>query len=46
MTGSFQERHIGTDAAAQRTMLDALGYDTVEALVTRAVPASIQAAAR
>lgn len=37
----FAERHIGTDAAAQRIMLDALGYDTVDALVQRAVPASI-----
>lgn len=42
MTTSFSGRHIGTDAAAQRTMLDALGYDTVDALVRRAVPASIQ----
>ena len=38
---SFAQRHIGTDAAAQRVMLDALGYDTVDALVERAVPASI-----
>ncbi len=41
MTGEFQRRHIGTDAAAQATMLAALGYDSVEALVERAVPASI-----
>lgn len=46
MAGTFQERHIGTDAAAQRVMLDALGHDTVEALVETAVPASIQAPAR
>jgi len=46
MAGTFQERHIGTDAAAQRIMLDALGYDTVDALVKTAVPASIQIAAR
>ncbi len=38
---AFVDRHIGTDAAAQRVMLDALGYDTVDALVERAVPASI-----
>ena len=38
----FADRHIGTDASAQRIMLDALGYDTVDALVQRAVPASIQ----
>jgi glycine dehydrogenase len=42
MTGAFAARHIGTDAPAQRLMLDALGYDTVDALVRRAVPASIQ----
>ncbi|WP_439592274.1 aminomethyl-transferring glycine dehydrogenase [Microbacterium sp.] len=41
MTGAFRDRHIGTDAAAQATMLAALGYDTVHALVERAVPASI-----
>lgn len=46
MTGAFAARHIGTDASAQRVMLDALGYDTVDALVRRAVPASIQAPAR
>ncbi|XKF88852.1 aminomethyl-transferring glycine dehydrogenase [Microbacterium lacus] len=38
---SFAQRHIGTDAAAQRVMLDALGYDSIDALVERAVPASI-----
>ncbi|MDR7190751.1 glycine dehydrogenase [Microbacterium sp. BE35] len=42
MTGLFADRHIGTDAAAQRIMLDALGYDSVDALVEAAVPASIQ----
>ncbi|WP_375383847.1 aminomethyl-transferring glycine dehydrogenase [uncultured Microbacterium sp.] len=41
MTATFQDRHIGTDAAAQRTMLAAVGYDTVDALVQTAVPASI-----
>lgn len=46
MTGAFAARHIGTDASAQRLMLDALGYDSVDALVRRAVPASIQVAAR
>ena len=46
MTGAFAARHIGTDAAAQRVMLDALGYDTVDALVERAVPASIHVAPR
>ncbi|WP_169581283.1 MULTISPECIES: aminomethyl-transferring glycine dehydrogenase [Microbacterium] len=46
MTGAFAARHIGTDAAAQRAMLDALGYDSVDALVRRAVPASIHVAPR
>ncbi|MGN8550968.1 UNVERIFIED_CONTAM: aminomethyl-transferring glycine dehydrogenase [Microbacterium sp. SLM126] len=46
MTGAFAARHIGTDAPAQRVMLDALGYDAVDALVRRAVPASIHVAAR
>lgn len=46
IVGSFAERHIGTDAAAQRTMLDALGYESVDALVEAAVPASIHAAPR
>lgn len=46
MAGTFQERHIGTDAAAQRVMLDALGYDSVDALVKTAVPASIHVTAR
>ncbi|PPI27521.1 aminomethyl-transferring glycine dehydrogenase [Rathayibacter sp. AY1B5] len=40
--GAFESRHIGTDADAQRTMLAALGYDSVEELVTAAVPESIQ----
>ena len=37
----FANRHIGTDSAAQQTMLAALGYDTVDALVETAVPGSI-----
>ncbi|MEZ3159703.1 aminomethyl-transferring glycine dehydrogenase [Microbacterium sp. BWT-B31] len=44
--GRFADRHIGTDAAAQRTMLDALGYDDVDALVQAAVPASIHTTKR
>ncbi|SMH34340.1 glycine dehydrogenase (decarboxylating) alpha subunit /glycine dehydrogenase (decarboxylating) beta subunit [Rathayibacter oskolensis] len=40
--GDFESRHIGTDADAQRTMLAALGYDSVDALVAAAVPDSIQ----
>lgn len=46
MSDAFASRHIGTDAAAQRVMLDALGYDSVEALVEAAVPASIHARPR
>ncbi len=37
----FAERHIGTDATAQATMLAAVGYDSVQALVDAAVPPSI-----
>jgi glycine dehydrogenase len=43
---AFADRHIGTDAAAQRLMLHAVGYDTVDALVQAAVPASIHARPR
>lgn len=43
MTG-FTDRHIGTDADAQAIMLNALGYPTTDALMERAVPASIHAA--
>ncbi|GAA1677227.1 aminomethyl-transferring glycine dehydrogenase [Microbacterium lacus] len=39
--GDFVRRHIGTDAAAQALMLNAVGYDSVDALVQTAVPASI-----
>ncbi len=47
MTGDvFADRHIGTDEAAQRSMLETLGYDSVDALVSAAVPASIHAAPR
>jgi glycine dehydrogenase len=41
--GVFAERHIGTDDAAQRAMLDVLGYDSVDALLDAAVPASVHA---
>ena len=44
MTAAFTERHIGTDAAAQRRMLAALGFESVDALVQHAVPASIHVA--
>jgi glycine dehydrogenase len=46
VTDAFSRRHIGTDAAAQRVMLGAVGYDTVESLLQAAVPASIHAQPR
>ena len=46
MSGAFANRHIGTDAAAQRHMLATVGYDSVEALVEAAVPASIHVSPR
>jgi glycine dehydrogenase len=42
----FVDRHIGTDEAAQALMLGALGYDSVDALVQAAVPASIHVSPR
>ncbi|NQX11311.1 aminomethyl-transferring glycine dehydrogenase [Microbacteriaceae bacterium VKM Ac-2855] len=44
MSLDFAARHIGTDADAQSTMLAAVGYDSVSALVTAAVPESIRVA--
>ena len=41
MSDAFARRHIGTGPAAQRTMLDGLGYASVEELVRAAVPASV-----
>lgn len=43
MSELFQTRHIGTDEDAQRTMLAALGHESVEGLVSAAVPGSIRA---
>ena len=42
---AFSERHIGTDSVAQLAMLDAVGYDSVDALMDAAVPAGIRVAA-
>ena len=39
----FISRHLGPDAAERETMLKALGYDSVDALVDAALPASIRA---
>ncbi|MEQ1737113.1 MAG: aminomethyl-transferring glycine dehydrogenase, partial [Rhodoglobus sp.] len=44
MTDAFADRHIGTDAVAQLAMLDAVGYDSVDALMDAAVPDSIRLA--
>ncbi|SDH89388.1 aminomethyl-transferring glycine dehydrogenase [Agrococcus jejuensis] len=39
---AFRDRHIGTGAAAQQTMLQLLGHDSLEALMDAAVPAGIR----
>ncbi|MFC4223330.1 aminomethyl-transferring glycine dehydrogenase [Lysinibacter cavernae] len=41
MREAFSTRHIGTDSEAQRVMLEAVGYETVDAMVQAAVPDSI-----
>jgi glycine dehydrogenase len=38
----FSSRHIGTDAAAQSRMLEAVGYSSVAELMAAAVPRAIQ----
>ena len=42
MTDLFSARHIGTDAAAQSRMLEAVGYGSLDALMAAAVPQAIQ----
>ncbi|CAN5432554.1 aminomethyl-transferring glycine dehydrogenase [soil metagenome] len=44
MTDQFADRHIGTDSVAQLTMLDAVGYDSIDALMDAAVPTAIRIA--
>ena len=44
MTEAFSERHIGTDSVAQLSMLHAVGYDSVDALMDAAVPSAIRVA--
>ncbi|WP_350349478.1 aminomethyl-transferring glycine dehydrogenase [Agromyces sp. G08B096] len=39
---AFGRRHIGTTPADQQRMLDALGYDSLDALMDAAVPTSIR----
>ncbi|HEU0080336.1 MAG TPA: aminomethyl-transferring glycine dehydrogenase, partial [Longimicrobiaceae bacterium] len=41
-TDTFVRRHIGPDEAEVRQMLDALGYDSLDALVDATVPGSIR----
>jgi glycine dehydrogenase len=41
-TEKFARRHIGPDAAEQQEMLALLGFDSLDALIDRAVPASIR----
>ena len=38
----FADRHLGPSAAEEREMLDALGYDSLDALSDAAVPDAIQ----
>ncbi len=38
----FADRHIGPDSAAASRMLDALGYDSLDALTEAAVPGTIR----
>ncbi len=44
MTGSFANRHIGTDSSAQALMLNVLGYDSLGALMDAAVPGHLRMA--
>ncbi|MEE6260034.1 aminomethyl-transferring glycine dehydrogenase [Plantactinospora sonchi] len=41
-TPRFADRHIGPDAAAQRRMLETVGYDTVDDLMDAAIPEVIR----
>ena len=38
---SFARRHVGTDPDAQRHMLEVLGYESLDELLTAAVPSTI-----
>ncbi len=42
MTTPFARRHIGPTQAEQQTMLDTIGYQTVDELLAAAVPETIQ----
>jgi len=41
---AFADRHIGPDAAQQARMLEALGFDSLDALMQAAVPGGIRSA--
>ncbi|MBV9775050.1 MAG: hypothetical protein JO040_13945, partial [Gemmatimonadetes bacterium] len=41
-TDTFVRRHIGPDEGEVRTMLGALGHDSLDALIDATVPASIR----
>ena len=42
---SFVRRHVGTDPDTQRHMLEVLGYESLDEMLTAAVPSSILLAA-
>lgn len=42
---TFAERHIGPDASEQKKMLDALGYESMDAFIDASVPPSIRLSA-
>ncbi|WAB83930.1 aminomethyl-transferring glycine dehydrogenase [Microcella daejeonensis] len=42
MSMPFTDRHIGIDQDARRLMLDALGFESLEAMMDAAVPAAIR----
>jgi glycine dehydrogenase len=42
MTRLFADRHIGTDSAAQKAMLEVLGYASIDALMDAAIPSGIR----
>ena len=42
MADLFADRHVGTDSVAQLAMLEAIGYDTIDALMDAAVPDAIK----
>jgi glycine dehydrogenase len=41
-SGAFIERHIGPDAAQQQEMLNAVGAESLNALIGQIVPKDIQ----